>query len=207
MVACCLQFAQRLEGMLERGAVHPKMEKLQDILVQHFTALQADAALPGSTTGGSRVIIFTTLRESVNSIVALLKRKAPLISARSTLHVVSQSLAIALQRMVPSHSVASPLGPMAAKQTQQPAVTKCVKRSHLCVQGVCGPGRRERGQGQEGVWRRSRRRRGRRAEAPRRGGRHEAVGAEAGAVLCLGLSRLFAACGALQPHGTAGWMQ
>lgn len=82
IVPRCLQFAQRLESMLERGAVHPKMEKLQEVLVQHFTALQADAAQPGSTTGGSRVIIFTTLRESVNSIVALLKRKAPLISAR-----------------------------------------------------------------------------------------------------------------------------
>ena len=73
--------------MLERGAVHPKMEKLQDILVQHFTVLQADTAQmdvaqPATATGGSRVIIFTTLRESVNSIVALLKRKAPLISAR-----------------------------------------------------------------------------------------------------------------------------
>lgn len=91
MVACRLQFAQRLERMLERGAVHPKMERLQDILVQHFTALQADAAQPTSATGGSRVIIFTTLRESVNSIVALLKRKAPLISARYAAHVIQQS--------------------------------------------------------------------------------------------------------------------
>lgn len=39
------------------------------------------AAQPGGATGG-RVIIFTTLRESVNSIVALLKRKAPLITPR-----------------------------------------------------------------------------------------------------------------------------
>lgn len=45
-VSCFLQFAQRLEGMLDRGAVHPKMEKLQAILVQHFTALRADVA-PG----------------------------------------------------------------------------------------------------------------------------------------------------------------
>lgn len=37
------QFKERLEYMLESGAVHPKMGKLQDILVAHFRALR-DAA-------------------------------------------------------------------------------------------------------------------------------------------------------------------
>lgn len=42
-----LQFAERLESMMERGAVHPKMAKLQDILIEHFTALSGAGACAG----------------------------------------------------------------------------------------------------------------------------------------------------------------
>lgn len=50
LLSAVLQFAERLEGMLDRGAVHPKMERLQAILVDHFTALHAGGA-PGGCDG------------------------------------------------------------------------------------------------------------------------------------------------------------
>ena len=41
------QFKERLEGMLQRGATHPKMSKLQEILLGHFRGLAgAEGARP-----------------------------------------------------------------------------------------------------------------------------------------------------------------
>ena len=63
---------------MKSAAAHPKMAKLQEVVVQHFEthAASVDARRP------SRVIIFTNLRESVHSICAMLRSHEPLVTAK-----------------------------------------------------------------------------------------------------------------------------
>jgi len=95
---CRLQFHERLEQLVQRGAAHPKMETLVKVLLSHFTtsggsseggeggemeASVADTAgAGGSSSAPGRVIVFTNLRESVSAIVAMLKRHSPVIEPR-----------------------------------------------------------------------------------------------------------------------------
>ncbi|XP_076605192.1 Fanconi anemia group M protein [Chaetodon auriga] len=63
---------------------HPKLEKLEEVVLQHFrlwAESQADNNGPGSGPQevGTRVMIFSSFRESVQEIAAMLNRHAPLI--------------------------------------------------------------------------------------------------------------------------------
>lgn len=94
---CRLQFHERLEQLVQRGAAHPKMETLVKVLLNHFTtpssseggeggemeASVADTAeAGGSASAPGRVIVFTNLRESVSAIAVMLKRHSPVIEPR-----------------------------------------------------------------------------------------------------------------------------
>ncbi|KAJ3558501.1 hypothetical protein NM688_g891 [Phlebia brevispora] len=68
-------------------AIHPKMEKLKMLLVEHFAQKQfdkedADAAGRGEgVSGDSRVMVFSTYRQCVDEIVEYLNRESPMIRA------------------------------------------------------------------------------------------------------------------------------
>ena len=68
-------------------AIHPKMEKLKMLLVEHFAQKQfdkedADAAGRGEgVSGDSRVMVFSTYRQCVDEIVEYLNRERPMIRA------------------------------------------------------------------------------------------------------------------------------
>ncbi|XP_008398144.1 Fanconi anemia group M protein isoform X1 [Poecilia reticulata] len=57
---------------------HPKLEKLEEVVLQHFNAWAQSSA--GTNDGVStRVMIFSSFRESVQEIASMLNRHAPLI--------------------------------------------------------------------------------------------------------------------------------
>ncbi|XP_040916289.1 Fanconi anemia group M protein isoform X2 [Toxotes jaculatrix] len=61
---------------------HPKLEKLEDVVLQHFRLWpdnSADNNGSGSREVSTRVMIFSSFRESVQEIAAMLNRHAPLI--------------------------------------------------------------------------------------------------------------------------------
>ena len=67
--------------------VHPKMDKLKTLLIEHFAQKQfdkedADANGHGAdVSGDSRVMVFSTYRQSVDEIVELLNKDRPMIRA------------------------------------------------------------------------------------------------------------------------------
>ncbi|CAD7704868.1 unnamed protein product [Ostreobium quekettii] len=65
------QFLDRINWMVERNMEHPKMAVLCEVLLAHF-----------ASGGGSRVIVFTNLRETVGDIVQLLRRHEDTITAK-----------------------------------------------------------------------------------------------------------------------------
>ncbi|KAK7905064.1 hypothetical protein WMY93_017671 [Mugilogobius chulae] len=57
---------------------HPKLEKLEEVVLQHFKQWsETNTGLAGTVT--TRVMIFSSFRESVQEIAAMLNRHAPLI--------------------------------------------------------------------------------------------------------------------------------
>ncbi|KAM9777539.1 Fanconi anemia group M protein [Neosynchiropus ocellatus] len=60
---------------------HPKLEKLQEVVLQHFKDANASEAAAGSSLQrtGSRVMIFSSFRDSVQEIATMLNRHSPLI--------------------------------------------------------------------------------------------------------------------------------
>ena len=74
---------QEFELQRARGFVtHPKMEKLLDLIVQHFGARISDEnGQEVSGSDASRVMIFSTFRESVDDLVDMLNGHRPLIRA------------------------------------------------------------------------------------------------------------------------------
>ncbi|KAM9354495.1 Fanconi anemia group M protein [Pholidichthys leucotaenia] len=59
---------------------HPKLEKLQEVVLQHFRLWAGSAAdTQGPQDVSTRVMIFSSFRESVQEIAAMLNRHAPLI--------------------------------------------------------------------------------------------------------------------------------
>ncbi|KAF7339856.1 ATP-dependent DNA helicase mph1 [Mycena venus] len=66
--------AQRLRGF----AMHPKMEKLKALVVEHFAQKLGD---DGQETEQTRVMVFSTFREAVDEIVDALNTQKPLIRA------------------------------------------------------------------------------------------------------------------------------
>ena len=103
-----MQFHKQLKHLVSRAATHPKMAALLEVVLEHFkpqaspepdtrpdtAAGQAGSPTPVKATGGSdsveqaagsdpgRVIIFTNRRDSVQSIVEMLRSHEPLINAR-----------------------------------------------------------------------------------------------------------------------------
>ncbi|CAL1696540.1 unnamed protein product [Somion occarium] len=79
---------KELENQYKRGfSVHPKMEKLKMLLVQHFTTRMCEkdeAEERGDTeaakeASSSRVMVFASFRECVDELVELLSQENPLI--------------------------------------------------------------------------------------------------------------------------------
>ncbi|EGN95766.1 hypothetical protein SERLA73DRAFT_76832 [Serpula lacrymans var. lacrymans S7.3] len=66
--------SQRIRGF----SMHPKMEMLKTLLVQHFGATMADGEQEGGTT---RAMVFVTFRDCVDEIVEVLNEEMPLLKA------------------------------------------------------------------------------------------------------------------------------
>lgn len=70
-----------LETQRNRGfATHPKVEKLKELLIQHFGSKMADETEDG-TVDDTRVMVFSSYRAVVDEIVEELSRDRPLIRA------------------------------------------------------------------------------------------------------------------------------
>jgi ERCC4-related helicase len=85
------QCKQQLKALV--ACPHPKIAKLEQVVLSHFEAMNAASKTDTSTTDPSglnaktvgsisRVIIFTTLRDSVQEIVDVLGRHSPVIKPR-----------------------------------------------------------------------------------------------------------------------------
>jgi ATP-dependent DNA helicase MPH1 len=70
--------------------LHPKMDKLKTIVVQHFAKAQLDEGDAAEAAGpaaiaprnkGTRAIVFATFRDVVEEIVEMLNQERPLINA------------------------------------------------------------------------------------------------------------------------------
>lgn len=101
-----MQFHKQLKSLVNRAATHPKMAALLDVVLEHFKpegtpesdSRPAEAAAgqvtPSKAAAGDdngekavtddpgRAIIFTNRRDSVQSIVEMLRAHEPLIAAR-----------------------------------------------------------------------------------------------------------------------------
>jgi ERCC4-related helicase len=93
-----LPFMNHLTGAVRAGGSSPKMRKLIDILTKHFSPCSSSsiqeiigggkvdeydkATTTTTNTEVGRVIVFTSLRESVENIVRALEEHSPLIRAR-----------------------------------------------------------------------------------------------------------------------------
>ena len=88
----CLQFHINLKQLVQRAASHPKMAKLLEVVLEHFSsnaglppmtvpAAAAGTAMPeapeesrdAASDKPGRVIIFTNRRDSVQAIVDMLR--------------------------------------------------------------------------------------------------------------------------------------
>ncbi|XP_006813423.1 Fanconi anemia group M protein-like, partial [Saccoglossus kowalevskii] len=59
---------------------HPKMKKLQDIVVEHFNQFEQDKHTHGS---GTRIMIFSQYRDSVQDITSMLDKHKPMVRVMS----------------------------------------------------------------------------------------------------------------------------
>ncbi|KAJ3718264.1 hypothetical protein C8R42DRAFT_675520 [Lentinula raphanica] len=62
-------------------SIHPKMEKMRNIIVQHFGARMSEEGDPESGEGATKAMVFVTHRAAVDEIVEMLSREKPLIRA------------------------------------------------------------------------------------------------------------------------------
>ncbi|GBE78153.1 hypothetical protein SCP_0110360 [Sparassis crispa] len=76
---------KELEAQKSRGfSLHPKMDKLRTLLVQHFAGTMIDREDTKKSIGEAgdpRVIVFVSFRECVDEVVELLSKENPLIRA------------------------------------------------------------------------------------------------------------------------------
>lgn len=101
-----MQFHKQLKQLVNRAATHPKMAALLEVVLQHFqpesapqqpdAAIATEGVFPSPTAADAgvgaadqaaadqpgRVIIFTNRRDSVQSIVEMLRTREPVITAR-----------------------------------------------------------------------------------------------------------------------------
>lgn len=71
------------EGERRRGFFysHPKLQKLEEVVLEHFRALEGRGASSSRGPANTRVMIFSQYRESVQEISDMLSQHAPLIKA------------------------------------------------------------------------------------------------------------------------------
>jgi hypothetical protein len=64
-------------------SMHPKMDKLKTLLIEHFAqkGLDNDSNAAGDLDSDSRVMVFTSFRQTVDLIVEMLAKEKPLIRA------------------------------------------------------------------------------------------------------------------------------
>lgn len=79
---------QRLLADLEAGqkrpggfGMHPKMETLKTLLVQHFGQRISDGDREEAEVNDTRAMVFVTYRECVDEIVEVLNQESPLVKA------------------------------------------------------------------------------------------------------------------------------
>jgi ATP-dependent DNA helicase MPH1 len=76
------EVVQELESQRCRGfSVHPKMDLLKALILQHFTESFHDENSGEHSNGETRVMVFVTFREAVDEIVEALNLEKPLIRA------------------------------------------------------------------------------------------------------------------------------
>jgi ERCC4-related helicase len=86
-----VKFMQMMTAYTESGAKHPKLERLETVIVQHFRSIILPAPAPDSVSQpqgtpmsqsrASRVIVFCENRNAVEEIVDALQAHRPLIKA------------------------------------------------------------------------------------------------------------------------------
>ncbi|KIK71257.1 hypothetical protein GYMLUDRAFT_33396 [Collybiopsis luxurians FD-317 M1] len=69
--------AQNAKGF----SVHPKMEKMKTLIVQHFGARMSEDGDPESGEGATKAMVFVTYRAAVDEIVEVLNAERPLLRA------------------------------------------------------------------------------------------------------------------------------
>lgn len=76
---------KKFEEQAARGfSVHPKMELLKTLLIDHFAKQLPESEGETSThTGQSRAMVFVSFRECVEEIVELLNKESPIIRAKA----------------------------------------------------------------------------------------------------------------------------
>jgi len=73
---------RELEDQRSRGfSVHPKMDLLKTLVLQHFAENLVDEDVEDHTNKGTRAMVFVTFREAVDEIVGALNSESPLIRA------------------------------------------------------------------------------------------------------------------------------
>ena len=76
---------EKMRSRPEGFSPHPKMEKLKALLIEHFAQKGFDAEANGDAGGDlnseSRVMVFTSFRQTVDLIVDMLNKDKPLIRA------------------------------------------------------------------------------------------------------------------------------
>lgn len=69
--------AQHAQGF----SIHPKMEKMKTLIVQHFGSRMNEDGDPEEGEGATKAMVFVTYRTAVDEIVAMLNEEQPLIRA------------------------------------------------------------------------------------------------------------------------------
>lgn len=81
-----MQFKRQLDRICKQVACHPKMMALRDAVLEHFgladLAAESSGSLEGRAIVPGRIIIFSSYRDSVTEILAMLGKYAPAIEAR-----------------------------------------------------------------------------------------------------------------------------
>ncbi|TBU36076.1 P-loop containing nucleoside triphosphate hydrolase protein, partial [Dichomitus squalens] len=73
----------KFEEQAARGfSMHPKMDVLRTLLIDHFNQSSPDDADGGARASESRAMVFVSFRECVEEIVELLNKESPIIRAK-----------------------------------------------------------------------------------------------------------------------------
>ncbi|THU94870.1 P-loop containing nucleoside triphosphate hydrolase protein [Dendrothele bispora CBS 962.96] len=78
--------SQRAQGF----SIHPKMEKMKNILIQHFGARLNDPDEPEESVRGTKAMVFVTNRQAVDEVIEELEAQKPLIRASRNYQVIKR---------------------------------------------------------------------------------------------------------------------